>query len=58
MTGEEEEVPDPLIDEIRETRRRLVEQYGGLRGWAEHLRELDRKDPPKAPSRRKETQQA
>ena len=38
---------DPLIDDVRRTREALVRKYGGLRGWAEHLRELQKKHPEK-----------
>ena len=50
-------MPDPLIDEVRETRARLVREHGGLRGWVAHLQEQQRKRPkkqqskPKAPDR-------
>ena len=42
MTEEKEHVLDPLIDEVRRTRERLVREHGGLRGWFEHLRELQK----------------
>jgi hypothetical protein len=38
---------DPLIDEIRATRQRLVRQYGGLEGWVRHLQEEQKKHPEK-----------
>lgn len=34
--------PDPLIDEVRETRARLVREHGGLRGWVAYLQEQQR----------------
>ena len=34
--------PDPLIDEVRETRARLVREHGGLRGWGVYLQEQQR----------------
>jgi hypothetical protein len=33
---------DPMIDEVRETRARLVREHGGLRGWAAYLQEQQR----------------
>jgi hypothetical protein len=30
---------DPSIDEVRETRARLVREHGGLRGWVAYLQE-------------------
>ena len=42
MTEEKGHVLDPLIDEVRRTRERLVREHGGLRGWFEHLRELQK----------------
>jgi hypothetical protein len=38
---------DPLIDDVRRTRERLVRKHGGLRGWAEHLRQLQKGHPEK-----------
>jgi hypothetical protein len=32
---------EPLINDIRATRERLLREHGGLRGWAEHLRTLE-----------------
>jgi hypothetical protein len=40
-------MPDPLIDEVRETRARLVREHGGLRGWVEYLQEQQQKRPEK-----------
>ncbi len=45
--------PDPLIDQVRETRARLVREHGGLRGWVRHLQELQRQRPEKSPRRSK-----
>jgi hypothetical protein len=41
-------VPDPLIDEVRETQARLVREHGGLRGWVAYLQEQQRKHPEKS----------
>jgi len=38
---------DPLIDEVRERRRRLVRDHGGLSGWVAHLRREQEKHPEK-----------
>jgi hypothetical protein len=38
---------DPLIDDVRRVREALVRKYGGLRGWAEHLRKLQKRHPEK-----------
>jgi hypothetical protein len=32
---------DPIVEEIHETRARLLKQYGGSEGYAEHLRQLE-----------------
>ena len=42
-------MPDPLIDEVRERRARLVREHGGLRGWGEYVQEQQRKRPQKSP---------
>ena len=44
----DEQTRDPLIDEVREGRERLVREHGGLRGWVRHLQELQQEHPPKA----------
>lgn len=36
---------DPLIDEVRRRRERLVSEHGGLRGWVEYLRRLQKHHP-------------
>jgi hypothetical protein len=33
---------DPIVEEIHETRAKLLEKYGGSEGYAEHIRELER----------------
>jgi len=45
---------DPLIDEVRERRARLVREHGGLRGWMDHLRKVQREHPEKLVSRGKQ----
>ena len=47
MSEEETRDSDPLIDEVRATRERLVREHGGLRGWMEYLRELQQQHPEK-----------
>ncbi len=42
MDRSELTTPDPLIDEVRETRARLVREHGGLRGWVAYLQEQQR----------------
>jgi len=32
---------DPLVEEIHETRTKLLERYGGAEGYARHLREVE-----------------
>lgn len=44
-------MPDPLIDEVRATRERLVREHGGLRGWVEHLKQLQKQHPDRLVSR-------
>lgn len=38
---------DPLIDEVRETRARLIREHGGLRGWVQSLQEQQRRHSEK-----------
>ena len=38
---------DPLIDQVRETRQRLIREHGDLRGWVEHLQQLQQQHPEK-----------
>ena len=54
MSESDRRTPDPLIDEVRKTRQRLVEEHGGLRGWVEYLQELERQDPPKRVLRKRD----
>ena len=46
---------DPLIDQVRETRERLVREHGDLRGWVKYLQELQAQHPEKLVSRPKHT---
>jgi hypothetical protein len=32
---------DPIVEEVHQTRARLLQKYGGSEGYAEHLRELE-----------------
>jgi hypothetical protein len=48
------ELPDPLIDEIRQIRREISDRFGNdVRRVAEHLREIQRRS--KGPIRRRAT---
>ncbi len=40
-------LPDPLIDQVRETRASLVREHGGLRGWVAHLQKQQQLRPVK-----------
>lgn len=31
---------DPVVDEIHEIRRKLLEEYGGIDGYLRHIQEL------------------
>lgn len=33
---------DPVVEEVHETRARLLERYGGSEGYAEHLRKVEK----------------
>ena len=33
---------DPIVEEVHQTRVRLLERYGGAEGYAEHIRQLER----------------
>lgn len=55
MNERETKTSDPLIDQVRETRERLIREHGGLRGWVEHLQELQAQHPEKLISCRKQT---
>ncbi|MGD0518194.1 MAG: hypothetical protein ABSA26_11725 [Thermoguttaceae bacterium] len=47
MTSVEKTLHDPLIEEVRATRQRLVEEHGGLNGWIDHLQEEQNKQKEK-----------
>jgi hypothetical protein len=32
---------DPIVNEVHETRMKLLAKYGGSEGYAQHLRELE-----------------
>ena len=34
---------DPIVEEVHETRAKLLRKYGGAEGYAAHLRELEAK---------------
>ena len=33
---------NPIVDEVREVRQRLIKQYGGMEGYFEHLLEFQK----------------
>lgn len=35
------EFDDPVVDEVHQTRARLLDRYGGSEGYAVHLRQLE-----------------
>jgi hypothetical protein len=35
------EFEDPIVEEVHQTRTRLLQKYGGSQGYAEHLRQLE-----------------
>lgn len=45
MTEQPGPYSDPLIDEVRARRERLVREHGGLRGWMEYLRKQQEEHP-------------
>jgi hypothetical protein len=51
MTDPQTPPRDPLIDEVRETRERLLREHGGLAGWVRYLQELQRQHPEKLVTR-------
>ena len=55
MNQRERQTSDPLIDQVRQTRQRLVGEHGGLRGWVEYLQQLQKQHPEKLVSRPKQT---
>lgn len=32
---------DPVVEEVHEIRRRLLEEYGGMNGYLRHIKELE-----------------
>ncbi len=32
---------DPIVEEVHQARERLLAKYGGSKGYAEHLRQLE-----------------
>ena len=36
-----DEQDDPIVAEVREIRRQLLEKYGGVEGYLRHIREMD-----------------
>lgn len=38
-------VPNPVVDDVQEVRRRLIARYGGIEGYTKHLREFEKTLP-------------
>lgn len=55
MNDQKTEKSDPLIDQVRETRQRLVREHGDLHGWVKHLQQLQQQHPEKVVCRAEET---
>jgi hypothetical protein len=34
-------IKDPIVDEVHETRRRLLEEYGGFKGVLQQVRQIE-----------------
>jgi hypothetical protein len=51
MTNSQVPRRDPLIDDVRETRERLVREHGGLVGWVRYLQELEKEHPERVVDR-------
>jgi hypothetical protein len=49
---QKKKLSDPLIDEVRATRERLVREHGGLHGWVAYVRQEQAKHPEKLVSRK------
>jgi len=45
MSNSHAQKADPLIDEVRGTRERLVQEHGDLHGWVQYLRRLEQQHP-------------
>lgn len=33
-------IEDPVVEEVHHTRERLLEEYGGMEGFLEHIRQV------------------
>ena len=54
MKEKNAETRDALIDDVRERRRRLVNEHDGLQGWVQYLRDCQKEHPEKViPSRKR-----
>ena len=42
MTEKQDNYVDPLLDEVRRRRAELVRKHGGLRGWVDHVRRVQK----------------
>lgn len=34
-------IPDPIVEQSREVREKLIAEHGGFDGWVEHLQSID-----------------
>jgi hypothetical protein len=41
MENRMDDFRDPIVEEIHQTRTKLLQQYGGSEGYARHLREVE-----------------
>lgn len=48
-------IEDPIVDEVRRVRDKLVKRYGGLDGLVKHLQAMDRARLQKSKQRRRRT---
>ena len=53
MNDEKQRLEDPLVDEVRRVREKLVREHGGLKGWFEALQRRQAEHPEKLVDRRK-----
>lgn len=46
---------DPIVDEVRRVREELIQRYGGIDGYFQHLQAMDRARLRKAKQKRQRT---
>lgn len=42
-------IPDPIVDQSRKVREKLIAEHGGFDGWVEHLQSIDAARLKKSP---------